>query len=388
MESKVMMPHGHCYLWREELLWTHVLSDGLIAAAYASIPAALVYLVYKRKDLEFGWMFMLFGVFVLACGMTHVLAVISVWEPIYYASAAVKVVTAAASVGTAIVLWPLIPKILLIPSPSQLQAVNDELADEVEQHRSARVRLLEQSKELKNQAAQLMASNQDLSEANEMVRAYFDAAANEIQGPVSVADADLDRVRSCLEGGLVEDGKDILGSVRNRLKGVQRSVERVLAKASISVWEPEFEECMVGEVAEEVRNDFGFDQNELEVVGKLPVVHVDRIGLKLVMTSSIEAILGQKNSTSTRRLSVSSKPLGFSQEVGGPAWEILMTAGAVDASEESTSGFSLENLEQTRLICDSVMSKQGGDFSFMNEGGELTGARILLAASEKGTLDA
>lgn len=389
IESKIMMPHGHCYLWREELLWTHVLSDGLIAAAYASIPAALIYLVWKRKDLEFNWMFVLFGVFILACGTTHVLAIISVWEPIYYVSAGVKVLTAAASVGTAVALWPLIPKIMLIPSPSQLQAVNDDLADEVEQHRSARVRLLEQSKELKNQAAQLLASNQELSEANEMVRAYFDAAANEIQGPLKVADADLDRVRSAIESGLVEDGKDILGSIRQRMRGVQRSVERVLAKASLSVWEPEMEECIVGTVAQEVQNEFGFSETEMEIVGSLPVVHADRIGLKLVLTNAMEAILAQGDGKKkVNQLCLSSKPVGFAKEINGPAWEILMTAGpaAENGDEEPPSEF--KDPEQTNLICESVMNKQGGAFSFMSESSRLTGARILLSASSKESMEA
>jgi two-component system, NtrC family, sensor kinase len=27
------MPHGYCYLWFPEVLWLHVLSDGLIALA-------------------------------------------------------------------------------------------------------------------------------------------------------------------------------------------------------------------------------------------------------------------------------------------------------------------------------------------------------------------
>jgi hypothetical protein len=28
------MPHGHCYLWTPSLLWTYVISDLTIGAAY------------------------------------------------------------------------------------------------------------------------------------------------------------------------------------------------------------------------------------------------------------------------------------------------------------------------------------------------------------------
>ena len=35
------MPHGHCYLWRPDVLWLHVGSDTLIALSYYAIPVAL-----------------------------------------------------------------------------------------------------------------------------------------------------------------------------------------------------------------------------------------------------------------------------------------------------------------------------------------------------------
>ncbi len=57
------MPHGHCYLWRPEIVWLHVVSDTCIALAYFSIPITLGYFVRRRRDLPFAWMFVAFGVF-------------------------------------------------------------------------------------------------------------------------------------------------------------------------------------------------------------------------------------------------------------------------------------------------------------------------------------
>jgi hypothetical protein len=34
------MPHGHCYLWRPDVLWLRVGSDTLIALSYCAIPVA------------------------------------------------------------------------------------------------------------------------------------------------------------------------------------------------------------------------------------------------------------------------------------------------------------------------------------------------------------
>ena len=121
-------PHGYCLLWNPGLIWTHVISDLLIAAAYFSIPLALVSLIRRRKDLEFSGVFLLFAVFILACGTTHILSVWNLWHGDYGVEAVVKAITAAASVPTALIMWPLIPKALAVPSPSQLQSANLDLA--------------------------------------------------------------------------------------------------------------------------------------------------------------------------------------------------------------------------------------------------------------------
>jgi hypothetical protein len=68
-----------------------------------------------------------FGVFILACGATHVADIWVVWKPDYVLSVTLKAITAVASVVTAIAMIRLIPIALRIPSPAQLAAVNAEL---------------------------------------------------------------------------------------------------------------------------------------------------------------------------------------------------------------------------------------------------------------------
>jgi PAS domain S-box-containing protein len=115
------MPHGFCYSWNAGLVWLHVISDSLIALAYLSIPVTLVYFIRKRRDLPFHWMFVCFGVFILACGATHAMEVWTLWHANYWLSGAVKVVTAVASLTTAVLLVKLIPQALALPSPEQLR---------------------------------------------------------------------------------------------------------------------------------------------------------------------------------------------------------------------------------------------------------------------------
>ncbi|MET3908914.1 PAS domain S-box-containing protein [Bradyrhizobium sp. S3.3.6] len=137
LDSSMFSPHGICLLWEPELIWLHVVSDAIIAAAYFSIPFALTILVTKRRDLQFGWVYWAFAIFIMACGLTHVLSIYTLWVPIYGIEGLVKAVTAAASIFTAGALWPLLPKILTIPSPFELQKVQAALEEEEIKSRDA-----------------------------------------------------------------------------------------------------------------------------------------------------------------------------------------------------------------------------------------------------------
>src|SRR5688572_11207260 len=122
------LPHGHCYMWSPGVLWMNVVADILIAMAYFTIPFALLYIARRRRDLPFDWLVVCFGVFIVACGLTHVMNVWTVWHAHYWAEGVVKLLAAAASVPTAILLWRFLPGILLLPSQRQLRDANESLA--------------------------------------------------------------------------------------------------------------------------------------------------------------------------------------------------------------------------------------------------------------------
>lgn len=121
------MPHGQCYLWTPSLVWLHAGSDALIGIAYIVIPIALLYVVRRREDLPFSWMFVLFGVFIIACGATHIVEIWNIWNADYWFSGGVKLITAVASIPTALLLIHLIPSILTIPSRNELALANRRL---------------------------------------------------------------------------------------------------------------------------------------------------------------------------------------------------------------------------------------------------------------------
>lgn len=137
LSSKGYLPHGYCFTWTPSLLWSMVVSDAVIALSYFSIPAVIVSFYAKRPDLSYRGVAALFGLFIMACGVTHVMAIWTIWVPDYGLEAVTKVVTAAVSLVTAAALWPLLPKALKIPSVQQLQQAITSLEAEMAKRKTA-----------------------------------------------------------------------------------------------------------------------------------------------------------------------------------------------------------------------------------------------------------
>ena len=135
-----------CGEWSPGLGWLHIGSDLAIWTAYFSIPALLLTLARRRRDLPFRRVFLLFGAFILLCGTTHLIEAVIFWWPIYPVAAAVKFATAVASWGTVVTLAPVVRDALTLRSPAQLEAgvaartaelkrANERLAAEAAEHR-------------------------------------------------------------------------------------------------------------------------------------------------------------------------------------------------------------------------------------------------------------
>ncbi|MBK6682396.1 MAG: hypothetical protein IPG53_21540 [Ignavibacteriales bacterium] len=86
-------------------------------------PVFLIIFIGRRKDLPFSWILVLFGLFILACGATHVVHIIELWWSVDWWQASVIRMAAIISVGTAIVVWLCFPNCSQ-SSPQQLRDIN------------------------------------------------------------------------------------------------------------------------------------------------------------------------------------------------------------------------------------------------------------------------
>lgn len=197
--SGPFIPHGHCYLWQSNLVWLHVASDAFIAVAYYSIPLTLLYFVRRRKDLPFHKIFLLFCLFIVACGSTHLMEVWTLWHPIYWVSGGLKAFTAFISIFTAIELIPVIPQALALPSPAQLHESNTALQAQIAERLKVEEELqryqLELEARVAERTAQLKASNRQMED----LLAREKAARSEAEQATATVQTYADRLTMTLD---------------------------------------------------------------------------------------------------------------------------------------------------------------------------------------------
>ena len=146
--SSGYLPHGYCFTWTPGLLWSMVGADGVIAAAYFSIPLAMTSFVRRRGASSMNGVAWLFIAFIFSCGITHLMDIWTIWHPDYGLQAFTKTITAVVSLVTAIAIWPLIPKALKIPTVDDLQSVIRRLEAESSKRRSVEDRLVDTQQSL------------------------------------------------------------------------------------------------------------------------------------------------------------------------------------------------------------------------------------------------
>lgn len=282
--SEEYMPHGHCFLWEPHILWLHVISDAGIVAAYFSIPFALVYLVWKRKDMPFDTVFFLFGAFILLCGTTHLIGIWTIWYPDFAIEGVVKAMTAIVSVATFFVTVKLIPKALALPSPSQLAKVNDDLEKSILKREAAQKELrdaysqMERKVEDRNQ--ELNKAVKDLASSNAELDQFAYIVSHDLKEPLRGLMNQATFLQEDYQDKLGEDGFSRLSRLIYLSKRMEKLIDDLLYFSRLGHVELAVQETdinmVIAEITQMLESFLAERKAEIIIPKRLPPIVCDK----------------------------------------------------------------------------------------------------------------
>lgn len=274
------LPHGFCFAGRPDLIWLHVVSDALIAVAYFMIPVTLAVLIRRyRMSLSFNWAISLFAAFILLCGAGHMLEIWTIWQPIYYWQGIWKALTAVVSLATAFAILPLVPKLLAMKSPEELEAANLKLAESNALLAEANVQLQAEVKARHQAEADLKTSLDEVQRTAAELEQFAYIASHDLQAPLRSIAGFAQLLEKRNKSQLDADGLEFLAFIGQGVHGMQSLIDALLKLSRISrAQDAHYRSIPLDKTIEEALRPIAADLNARQarvLIGEMPELIAD-----------------------------------------------------------------------------------------------------------------
>ena len=315
----------HCGNWSDPHGWLHIVSDLAIFGAYISIPVLLfTFAAKKRHEVPFLPVFVLFGMFILACGTTHLLEAIIFWEPVYRFAGLVKLLTAVVSWATVIMLVPIVPRALALRSPAQLQKEVDRQTQHLHEQIAVNERLAKEAEE----------ANAGLTRSNQELEMFAYIVSHDLQEPLRTVSGYLQLLKRRYGSQLDAEADEFIEFAVDGSKRMQQLMEEVLEFSRITTKGANFSRVELEPVVQEVLLNLAAsieDSGAAVDIGPLPSVVADRTQLTQVFQNLVANAIKFKKDLAPR-IEITSKE-------EAPGW-------CTFAVKDNGEGFAAESSER------------------------------------------
>jgi signal transduction histidine kinase len=299
--TQAFMPHGHCYLWQPALVWLQVISNSAIGLAYLLISGTLAYLVYRVRNLPFRFVYLAFGLFIVSCGVTHFMDVLTIWQPRYWLDGALRAFTAVASVGTALLLPMLVPQVVsLVRGASAAHTFfREELPSREGNLESLTHEVASRHRELKAVQGSLQKARDEAVQVSELRTNFLSLVSHELRTPLTSMRLQLDRLSREGSVGSNEKANQLISKIGLSSRRLEELVNSLLEYARIqsgkielrAEWVPVA--TLMTEIVEELRPQAEQKQLDLRLASLSHdlKVQADPRMMRLVLTNLVSNAL-------------------------------------------------------------------------------------------------
>jgi chemotaxis family two-component system sensor kinase Cph1 len=234
----------NCGVWSPLHGWIYILSDFFIWLSYFAIPVILAYFVYKKQveNIPFKTVLVLFIVFILACGFTHLMDAAIFWWPAYKLSAVLRLGTAIVSMVTVVSLIKVIPGVLELKSPAYLeQQVNERTKD-----------LSQLNDQLHAEMAERKKASDHLKASNQELMAFSYSVSHDLRAPLRSIHGFSQALLEDYSSKLDNEGMDFLLRICNASSRMGELIDDMLKLSKISRDEITLEEVNLSAIVHEV----------------------------------------------------------------------------------------------------------------------------------------
>jgi two-component system, chemotaxis family, sensor kinase Cph1 len=295
------VPRPACGGWTSGLIYLHNASDALIWLSYMAIPIILIYFIRKHKDWPFQHVFWLFGAFIVTCGFTHFLDILTFYVPHYRLSGLLKLITALASAGTVVALIPTIPKALSLRTPQELEreieqrkraeAEIRQLNQELEQRVQERTAELEaQIIERKKTEKALEAHAKELARSNEELEQFAYVASHDLREPLRMVSSYVQLLEQRYQDKLDKDANEFIHFAVDGAERMQTLISDLLSFSRVGTRGNPFQPTNVQDLLDQVCTDLQFvisDHQAQIIYQSLPTIMADKTQLTQVFQNLI-----------------------------------------------------------------------------------------------------